>query len=470
MKKLTMATLLSSSVFLSGCSMLPTGDVAEGVRFQGKDLSGATKEQVVAAVEAYAKTTPKTVVLIGRNGERQEVPLKDLGISVQVDGTVEAIRQYGYESDVLELIKRRYAALNSPYVVEPKIGVQENTFQAFVKNYMAEHTTSAANGTLSVEGERVIYTPPKMVEVVDEEAMQKAILAVVRGETSGPITVQFKQVSGETEQMRQMKVMNTILSSYTTYFNPDAVGRSKNIALAVQKVTGTLLKPGEIFSYNAVVGERTSAEGYEMAPVYINGKLEPGIGGGICQVSSTLFAAALYAGMDMVERTTHFEPVAYMPVGMDATVSYGYLDFVFRNSLTKPVYILAEMYGNALTIYLLGSKEDKLSSASVYEVSRMTTPHGTLKKLLEEGEKEGTVEGHDGITTIHERKLVKADGTVMIDSYESDYEPVDTVIIQSPATIKAEAEKKSTVEKKVVTEKKTTEEKKALDKKATVFL
>lgn len=247
MKKFTMAALLASSVLLSGCSMLPTGEVTEGVRFQGKDLSGATKEQVVAAVEAYAKTTPKTVVLVGRNGEREEVPLKDLGISVQVDDTVEAIRQYGYESDVVEMVKRRYAAWNSPYVVEPKIGVQENTFQAFVKNYMAEHTTSASNGALSVEGDKVVYTPPKMVEVVNEEALRNALLAVVSGKTTGPVTVQYQQVSGETEKMRQMKAMNTILSSYTTYFNPDAAGRSKNISLAVNKVSGTLLCRGKYF-------------------------------------------------------------------------------------------------------------------------------------------------------------------------------------------------------------------------------
>ena len=442
MKKAVSALLVSSLLF-SGCAMIPTGDVTQGVHFMKKDMSGATKDQVLAEVQKYAKSMPKNIVLMGRNGEKLEVPLKDLGIGINVDDTVEAIRQYGYEPNFLEMVQHRLASFSSTYVVEPKIDVKENTFQAFFKNYMAEHVSAGAHGTLSVVEGKIVYTPPTGIEVIDEAAMRKAILEAIQSQKNASVTIVFKKAGEETEQMRQMKAMDTVLATYTTQFNSGVAGRSRNIELAANKVTGTLLMPGEVFSYNAVVGERTSEEGYEMAPVYINGKLEPGIGGGICQVSSTLFAASLYAGMDIVDRTTHFEPVSYIPLGMDATVAYGYLDYAFRNALTKAVYVLAQVHGDSLTVSILGSKVDSFVSAEVNEISRSYHPHGEVKKLLEAGEEEGTVAGHNGITTVHQRKLVRADGTSRVDSYDSYYEPVDTVIIQSQATIKALEAKKA---------------------------
>ena len=113
-----------------------------------------------------------------------------------------------------------------------------------------------------------------------------------------------------------VKPLTAVLGSYTTNFDASNANRTHNIELASTKISGTLVKPGEVFSFNDVVGERTAEAGYDDAPVIIDGKLVPGIGGGICQVSSTLFNTALLSGMNIIERTPHFEPVSYIPAGV----------------------------------------------------------------------------------------------------------------------------------------------------------
>ena len=151
--------------------------------------------------------------------------------------------------------------------------------------------------------------------------------------------------------------IDRVLSSYTTYFD-NSSDRGENIRLAASHLNNILLKPGQTFSFNKTVGERSSAAGYLDAPVIIDRRTVPGIGGGVCQVSSTLYNAILQAGLTPTVRSSHFFPAAYVPAGLDATVSYGTLDFCFKNTLEHNIYLLASTVGNELTIDVLGTSAD----------------------------------------------------------------------------------------------------------------
>jgi hypothetical protein len=139
----------------------------------------------------------------------------------------------------------------------------------------------------------------------------------------------------------------------TTYATGD---RGDNIHLAASHINGTLLKPGEIFSYNKIVGPREARVGFKDAPVIINGELKPGIGGGICQVSSTLYNAVLLSGLKIVQRSHHAFPVHYLPAGRDATVVDGDIDFQFQNSTDTPIYVVGRARGGELTFSIYGKK------------------------------------------------------------------------------------------------------------------
>ena len=137
------------------------------------------------------------------------------------------------------------------------------------------------------------------------------------------------------------QLYGTVLGSYTTSYSTRQTNRCTNIRLAATAISGTVLQPGETFSFNTVVGRRTAARGYQVAHVYSGGKVEEGIGGGICQVSSTLFNAALLSNMTITARTSHGLPVSYLPAGRDATVSWGGPEFKFKNPYDFPVKITA---------------------------------------------------------------------------------------------------------------------------------
>ena len=154
----------------------------------------------------------------------------------------------------------------------------------------------------------------------------------------------------------------TLLSSCTTYYNTENKGRAHNIELAASRIDGIVLEPKEVFSFNGAAGERTKENGYEEAPVIERGEYALGIGGGVCQVSSTLFAAALEGGMRILESRPHSLPVSYLPPSLDAMVST-WSDLKFMNAGTHPVRIGARAEGGELTVSFFGTGEGLLYRA-----------------------------------------------------------------------------------------------------------
>jgi vancomycin resistance protein YoaR len=139
----------------------------------------------------------------------------------------------------------------------------------------------------------------------------------------------------------------------TSYVKGTA-SRLNNISIAAGRINGTLLRPGEIFSYNKVVGPRDEDSGYRVAPILINGRHDKGVAGGICQTSGTLFNAVLWSGLKIVHRENHSTPIGYLKTGLDATVCYGSIDFQFQNDTSAPVYMAAGVHGRSLTFTLYG--------------------------------------------------------------------------------------------------------------------
>ena len=150
--------------------------------------------------------------------------------------------------------------------------------------------------------------------------------------------------------------VNAVLATYTTYYRHGA--RGDNIALAAQQLNGVLVRSGAGFSFNDIVGTRTASAGYKNAAVLVNGKAVPGIGGGVCQVSSTLYNAILLAGLNPTVRYSHFLPSTYCPPGLDATVADDLIDFQFTNPLPHNVYLLANADGRKITVQVLGTQAD----------------------------------------------------------------------------------------------------------------
>lgn len=160
------------------------------------------------------------------------------------------------------------------------------------------------------------------------------------------------------------------IGQYITYFNAYKKSRAKNIALAAESINNKVLFPGEVFSFNKVVGIRTEDRGYMKAPEIVKGELIEGIGGGICQVSSTLFNAVDRSGLTIIERYSHSKHVPYVPPGRDATVSWYGPDFTFRNDYNQPILIRAQAIHGKMIVIIYSSEDINFEPRNVQSVPR----------------------------------------------------------------------------------------------------
>ncbi len=187
-----------------------------------------------------------------------------------------------------------------------------------------------------------------------------------------PLKVLYPNV---TTNMIGSEAFPDLLSSFSTKYSVRATARTTNLKLAASKINGTVLMPGETFSYNKVVGARTIAAGYKEAPIYVSGEVVDGLGGGICQITSTLYNAVVYANLDVVERTNHQFVPSYVTASRDATVVYGSLDFKFKNNRNYPIKINCSVSDGIANFQIFGLKQDDDYDVEIssYETGRTAT-------------------------------------------------------------------------------------------------
>ena len=250
--------------------------------------------------------------------------------------------------------------------------------------------------------------------------------------------VQFPPAS--TEELETAMFRDVIGTCTTTCAGP--WGRRQNIKLAAAAIDGRVYNPGEEFWYNATVGQRTEARGFQPAAAYAGGKTVTSIGGGICQVSSTLYYAALMGDLKIVLRYAHMFDPGYMPVtGCDATVSWGGPDFAFRNSTDYPIKLTTSYNDetNQLTVTILGTKTDD----SYVVMTNQFLSYSESRTRYQESEDiaPGTTQveqyGHNGYAVQTYRSVYAGDGTLLRSSKEaySDYDRADKIILVAPGEL-----------------------------------
>lgn len=347
----------------------------------------------------YAEDNADRLFLLGREGglfrewaDRWMILLRGKNLALHVE----------YEEDVLQ---KKIAGLEKKYGQPP-----HNALPAFHQD--GSVTFSAGKPYLKIEKEKLL------------SLLQERLSEGKSGTVEIPVAEEkFPDMTDD-----EAKQVNRILAQYTTEFYPEE-NRSHNIRISAEAISGCYIKPGDIFSYNQATGSRSKEKGYKEAPVIVNGKLEPGTGGGVCQVSTTLFNAVMLAGLEVTSRSSHFSPVSYVPEGRDATVAEGIIDFCFRNDLKHGVYIYAVYVPGAVTIYILGNEEDVPSFVSIREEKNETIPFREIVKTdpLQKEEKK-IEEGSEGRFVRISQNIRWKDGRTWHDTFDSDYEPVDRVI------------------------------------------
>ena len=235
-----------------------------------------------------------------------------------------------------------------------------------------------------------------------------------------------------------------VLATFSTRYDASNTARTTNLKLAAGKINGTVLGAGQEFSYNKTVGERTIAAGYKEAKIYASGEVVDGLGGGICQISSTLYNAAVLSNLEITQRRNHQFVTSYLPAGRDATVVYGSQDFKFKNTRKYPIKIEMTVANGMAKATIYGIKENPEYDISIQTSTVSTIPFATTYKddnTLPAGTEKVQQKGANGIVT-QTYKIVKQNGTVVSKTLLSKdvYNAMQKIILKGPAAPEATTE------------------------------
>ena len=359
----TIAIAATSAVALAGAgaltfsnSLADSDEIVKGVRAEGRDISGMTTfaaQQYLQSV-ADAKVKPLNFTY---GDQTFTITPEEINFKADVDEATRQAYSFGrggdwthnIQSQIRCALNGRNVVLSAGYDAEllneklngiaAQIDRQPSNAYCYLN---ADGSIGKVDGIIGyrLDTEKIaqsLQTPLETLDVPDNIELQPdEILPFVTTE--------------------DVAAIDSIIGEYSTSYYPGA--RGDNIAIAAWALNDKIIKSGWEFSFNDTVGERTYAAGYQTAGVIINGRPEQDVGGGVCQVSSTLYNAVLLAGLTPTVRTAHFFPSTYVAPGRDATVADGQIDFKFRNDLPHNVYLLTSAYGSTVTIYVLGTRSD----------------------------------------------------------------------------------------------------------------
>jgi vancomycin resistance protein YoaR len=302
---------------------------------------------------------------------------------------------------------------------------------AYIKDLTEDFRIEPRDAKFRVDGENVEVVPSRDGIEVDADRAYENLLKEVKKSPPRQVILTTRPVPPKLST-REAKAMGIVtrLSIFTTTYNPGQASRVNNIHLMAKSIDGALVAPGEIFSLNEQVGPRTAERGYQKAPVIVRGELVPGLGGGVCQVATTLFNTAFFAGLPIVERRNHSFYISHYPTGRDATISYGSIDLKFKNDTSAYLLIKAWYSSSSLTFAIYGPDIDfkvtystsPFSNYKPYKVEKIEDP--TLPKGKEEVEQSGIM----GRSVTVTRRVYRNGQLVIEDTFHSVYRPRTQVV------------------------------------------
>lgn len=307
-------------------------------------------DPAMKAAEAAADTEPEPETTDPTDAESIGIRL-NIDVDKAVTEAFSLMRDMNVPYDTFMLQVQQIASGKD---VAPVPGYDIDSVNRFIE-YLSEFLdTPAVNSSITMKDNQIVYTLEAIGQGIDREALVETILNTdpLSGKT---ISIPIHDLEPTiTQEMLQSKFV--LRGSYTTSFSDSTKNRKYNIRFGAEKINGIILKPGDVFSANDTLGTRTRKNGWKNAGAYESGEVVQQAGGGVCQLSSTLYNAALYADMEIVERRNHSMPVHYVDRGRDATINSvgNIIDFKFRNNTSSDVIIMAYTDGNILHMEIYG--------------------------------------------------------------------------------------------------------------------
>lgn len=403
MKKIGLLIALSVIILLAAGgiylnSLLQKPVIYQGVTIDNIDVGDMRPE---AAKELLESKYEFRDITFSYNDKTWNYNLKDMGFDYDIEKSVNEAYSIGRGSNffgnAVDFIKLRTAGAEN-------VDIYRITNNEALKDIYGEIegqiNQEAVNATITINSD-INITEDKIGRIVETDKLVSITNKELEDNDSPEIQVPVTEIRPDVDY-ELLSHINGVMGEFTTSFNSKIAGRSHNIRLASSKLDDVLLMPSQEFSFNNTTGKISLSTGYKNAPVIVKGELQEGVGGGVCQVSTTLYNSVLHSGLQVVSRRAHSIPSSYVPIGRDAAVAYGSLDFKFKNPYDFPVYLKAYVNGDKITTRVYGDTTRNVrksySSAVTENVPRQikyindpSIPTG--KQVIDE-------EGRDGIRSV----------------------------------------------------------------------
>ncbi len=413
-------------------SLLPAENaVAKGVRIGGVEAgSGAPRE--VAERAARVLLDRRVTLLIG-DDVALETSLAELGATVDEERLTRRLASVGREGDLSTRLADSLSARQGGVTVPVFVTLPVEPLAAQLERRKDETDTPPRGARLEfATGKPTPHVPGKYLDLyAAAEAIERA---AETGETRVPVPTFAILPDASSDVVASIDV-SRVVTKYETRFGylGGAANRAQNVARAAAGIDGVVLLPGEIKSFNAEVGPRTKDNGFTTAPEIFKGEMREGIGGGTCQVASTLHAAAYLGGFEIAERINHSRPSGYIPMGLDATVVYPHVDLRLKNPYSFPVVVHAIADKGTLTVEIRGS-----GTPDAVEWSSATIGVSPYKRKVEENPSltEGHVvlkqKGIRGYAIRKTRTMRGEDGRARVEEKTDVYPPTFEILVVPP--------------------------------------
>jgi len=388
---LSLALILVVFIFAGLSALSYTWDhhlITDGVSISKVNVGNLTQDQAKETMNIEINRLMEQTVKISVDQYSPEVRLGDLGLLISADNALEDAYNVSRKGSILNRVINKMSAskgidysLSHKWDDEKLLKELNNSFEKLNKPAIDASFVISPQNAMIIKEEQV-------GQVIDTEDLISKIKEIDIFAPVPEIKGKYKEQTPliTAAQLEDQKITG-LLASYTTRFDPTQTARSQNVRLAAMAMDKSIIKPGDTLSFNKIVGERTVEAGYKDAYVILNGQFVPGLAGGICQVSSTLYNTGLLANLPVTQRSNHDLAISYVPLGQDATVAYPDLDLKFDNNTGGYLLVRTKVSSNSITIELYGkviagqevSINNSTESVIPFEVQRLvdeTLAHG----------------------------------------------------------------------------------------------
>lgn len=405
--------------------------ILPGVSISGVVLGGMTQEYAESILRESFKGIQEKDLVFEDEDENWIISMKEIGAEHNYREATRVAFSVGRSGSAMNRIWDHLRRSKESINITLPLVFDEQALKKEIDRISTEYARSPRNARLSLEKGQVRFISSAAGREMDKEIALEKITSMT-ADNNLRINIETKVLLPQIID-EDISGLTDLLGECTTWFSLESEGRVKNITKAAEQINGTLIRSGEMFSFNDLVSPVDENNGYYIAPVIIGNQLVDDFGGGICQVSTTLYGAVLLSGLEIAERYPHTKLVKYVPPGLDAAVASGVKDFKFKNNLRHSVYIIAApQKGNGMIkVSIIGVKED----SRVYVVDTdetIITPGIIIKNSsrLKHGQTAVIHQGSPGYDVMVHRILVDENKDEISEHISRDYYPPEPKIIE----------------------------------------